>query len=114
MTSAVKLGDVQGIPIVNFAAFIDGSNKQEVADAMLDSFKTVGFVYLVNHGLAKEKIDGMFDWVCRHYIDRRRGTDDLCLLSQSKKFFKQPVEVKQLAPHPESGAHHRGTVFQVL
>lgn len=88
MTSAVKLGDVQGIPIVNFAAFIDGSNKQEVADTMIDSFKTVGFVYLVNHGLAKEKIDGMFDW--------------------SKKFFKQPVEVKQLAPHPESGAHHRG------
>ncbi|KZT12038.1 thymine dioxygenase [Laetiporus sulphureus 93-53] len=86
--SDVKLGDVHGIPIIDFSAFSDGSRKQDVADAMLNSFKTIGFVYLVNHGLSKERIDKMFDW--------------------SKKFFAQPLETKLLAPHPPSGAHHRG------
>ncbi|CCM03542.1 uncharacterized protein FIBRA_05676 [Fibroporia radiculosa] len=86
--SDVNIGDVQGIPIIDFAPFIDGSNKQGVADAMYRSFRDVGFVYLVNHGLPKEKIDEMFDW--------------------SKKFFAQPMDVKQLAPHPPSGTHHRG------
>ena len=59
----VRKGDVNGIPIISLASFIDGTNKQAVADAMLDSFKTIGFVYLVDHGLPKEKIDGMFNWV---------------------------------------------------
>ena len=44
------------IAIVDFASFLDGSNKQSVADAMLESFKEIGFVYLVNHGLPKDKI----------------------------------------------------------
>ncbi|KAJ8502872.1 hypothetical protein ONZ45_g11357 [Pleurotus djamor] len=38
--------------------------------------------------LNTEKVDAMFGW--------------------SKKFFGLPLEVKQLAPHPPSGAHHRG------
>ncbi|ETW80196.1 hypothetical protein HETIRDRAFT_147042 [Heterobasidion irregulare TC 32-1] len=76
------------IAIVDFASFLNGSNKQSVADAMLESFKEIGFVYLVNHGLPKDKIQTVFDW--------------------SKKFFAQPMEVKQLAPHPPSGTHHRG------
>ncbi|KAI0917161.1 hypothetical protein AcW1_007571 [Taiwanofungus camphoratus] len=84
----IKLGDAQGIPILNFGPFLDGSAKQEVADAMFESFRDIGFVYLVNHGLPKEKIDTMFDW--------------------SKRFFAQPYATKMLAPHPPSGAHHRG------
>ncbi|KAH9854674.1 thymine dioxygenase [Lenzites betulinus] len=86
--SPVHLGDTKGISVLDFGAFLDGSAKQEVASAMLDSFKRVGFVYLVNHGIPQEKIDDMFQW--------------------SKRFFAQPTEVKQLAPHPPSGTHHRG------
>ena len=59
----VHKGDVNGIPIISLASFIDGSNKQAVADAMLDSFKTIGFVYLIDHGLPQQKINSMFDWV---------------------------------------------------
>ncbi|KAH9841554.1 Clavaminate synthase-like protein [Rhodofomes roseus] len=88
MAQQVKVGDVNGIPIISLAAFLNASNKQAVAEAMLDSFKTIGFVYLVDHGVPKEKIDGMFDW--------------------SKKFFALPAETKMLAPHPPSGTHHRG------
>ncbi|TFK84103.1 thymine dioxygenase [Polyporus arcularius HHB13444] len=87
MTS-VLLGDAHGISVVDFKPFLDGSAKQDVANAILDSFKRVGFVYLINHGIPEEQIKGMFDW--------------------SKRFFAQPMEVKQQAPHPPSGTHHRG------
>ncbi|KAI0354973.1 thymine dioxygenase [Trametes cingulata] len=86
--SSVLLGDAQGIAVLDFGAFLDGSAKQQVAEAMLDSFKRVGFVYLVNHGIPADKIRSMFEW--------------------SKRFFALPMEVKQLAPHPPSGTHHRG------
>ncbi|KAI0732023.1 thymine dioxygenase [Fomitopsis betulina] len=79
-SNSAKLGDVNGISFVDFAPFLDGSNKQAVADAVLDSFKSVGLVYLVNYGLPKDKVDSMFDW--------------------SRKFFALPMETKMLAPHP--------------
>ena len=46
--SSVLLGDAHGISVVDFAPFLDGSAKRDVADAILDSFKRIGFVYLVN------------------------------------------------------------------
>jgi len=76
------------VKVVDFAPFLDGSDRQGVSDAILDSFKTTGFVYLVSHGLPQDMIDSMFYW--------------------SKKLFSQPMEIKELAPHPVSGSHHRG------
>jgi isopenicillin N synthase-like dioxygenase len=76
------------VQIVDLGPFLDGSDKPSVAAAILESFKSIGFVYLINHGLSEDKIASMFE----------------C----SKKMFAQPLEIKQLAPHPESGAHHRG------
>ncbi|KAI0770294.1 thymine dioxygenase [Fomes fomentarius] len=86
--STVLLGDAHGISVVDFKPFLDGSARDDVAKAMLDSFKRVGFVYLVNHGIPEQNIKSMFVW--------------------SKRFFALPPEVKQLAPHPPSGTHHRG------
>ncbi|KAJ7854610.1 thymine dioxygenase [Mycena leptocephala] len=77
-----------GIAIIDFAPFLDGSNKQEVANAMLASFKDIGFVYLLNHGIPQERVTQMFE--------------------MSKTFFAKPMEIKQLAPHPPSGTHQRG------
>lgn len=51
----ITLGSHADVAIVDFGPFLDGSDKQGVADAMLTSFKEVGFVYLVNHSLDKEK-----------------------------------------------------------
>jgi isopenicillin N synthase-like dioxygenase len=52
-----------GIAIIDFAPFLDGSNKQEVANAMLESFKDIGFVYLLNHGIPQERVTQMFEMV---------------------------------------------------
>ncbi len=59
----VKVGNTAGISIVDFGGFLDGTRKQAVADAMVESFKNIGFVYLVNHGLSQGKIDSTFEWV---------------------------------------------------
>ncbi|KAF8890943.1 thymine dioxygenase [Infundibulicybe gibba] len=74
--------------IVDLTPFTDGSDKQSVARDILLSLKSSGFVYISHHGMAQDKIDSMFEW--------------------SKRFFDQPMDVKQLAPHPSSGTHHRG------
>ncbi|KAF8060253.1 thymine dioxygenase [Lyophyllum atratum] len=85
MTSPHSESEVQ---VVDFAPFLNGSGKKSVAAAILASFKTTGFVYLTNHGFPDDKLQDMFSW--------------------SKKFFSLPRETKMLAPHPESGTHHRG------
>lgn len=51
------------IPVVDFTPFLDGSAKQQVADQLLASFKSAGFVYITNIGMPEEDIKEMFDWV---------------------------------------------------
>jgi isopenicillin N synthase-like dioxygenase len=95
------------LPIIDFAPFFNGSDKQKVAAALNASLREFGFAYLTNYGLPKEKLDGMFEWVYESHLSA--GVHVLIRFAQSKKFFSQPAEVKELAPHPASGAHHRGT-----
>ncbi|KAF8920215.1 thymine dioxygenase [Mucidula mucida] len=78
------------VSTIDFQPFLSGNatEKQATADAITQSLQTTGFVVLVNHGIAEAKVAGMFDW--------------------SKEFFSKPLEIKNLAPHPASGAHHRG------
>ena len=68
--AGIKLGDGTNcdIQVIDFGAFIDGSNRQNVADALFTSFKDTGFVYLANHSLPKDKIDEMFRWVRRDIL----------------------------------------------
>jgi isopenicillin N synthase-like dioxygenase len=61
--NADSLQNNTAVKVVDFAPFLDGSDRQGVSNAILDSFKTTGFVYLVNHGLPQNMIDSMFFWV---------------------------------------------------
>ncbi|KAG6809711.1 hypothetical protein H0H92_015046 [Tricholoma furcatifolium] len=76
------------VQVVDFAPFLNGADRKSTAAAILQSFQTTGFVCLVNHGFPDHIIEDMFNW--------------------SKKFFALSEEEKMLAPHPPSGAHHRG------
>ncbi|KAI0657415.1 thymine dioxygenase [Cubamyces menziesii] len=86
----VVLGEAAGIPIIDFSGFLDDTAKDEVAKAVIESFKRWGFVYLKNFGLPTEQVDEMFNW--------------------SKQFFAQPREVKMLAPHPGIPHINRGYI----
>ncbi|KAI8138891.1 hypothetical protein BJV82DRAFT_280763 [Fennellomyces sp. T-0311] len=50
---------IREIPVIDFGNF--DSNPKEVAQKVLDACKTIGFFYIVNHGLPKEQIDHSFE-----------------------------------------------------
>lgn len=63
MSSTIMLDSAGPVNVLDFGLFLDGSHKQEVAEAIISSFKKIGFVCLINHGLSKEKTEAMFDLV---------------------------------------------------
>lgn len=78
------------IPIVDFAQWTNGSQDQRktIAKEFLGACQTVGFVYIINHGVPSIKIQEAF--------------------AVSKKLFDLSDDQKKMAPHPPGGAHHRG------
>jgi hypothetical protein len=51
---------------VDLGKFLNGTEeeKNEVAKEIDKAFCTVGFVYLRNHGVARELVEECFAWVC--------------------------------------------------
>jgi len=50
------------IPLINFSPFLNGtpSEKKTVADAIVNGFKTAGFIYLSHHGLPPSTVKSAF------------------------------------------------------
>lgn len=65
------------IPIIDFTPFLnnDSEGKRSVAQAIYHACHTVGFMYLINHGMPLQKIDQAFE--------------------QSRHFFTLPLAEKQ-------------------
>ncbi|EJT99990.1 oxidoreductase [Dacryopinax primogenitus] len=79
------------VPVIDFGLFLNATSPQQrkqVAEQVFHAFRTVGFVYLINHGIPVEMMDDAFAW--------------------SKRFFDLPLEEKMKCPHPPSGEYHRG------
>ncbi|CDK25859.1 unnamed protein product [Kuraishia capsulata CBS 1993] len=78
------------VPIIDFGKFLNGSEAERklIAGDMVKVMREVGFMYLVNHGIAQELINEMFAW--------------------SARFFALDENNKNWCRHPEDGAHHRG------
>ncbi|KAG1894639.1 uncharacterized protein F5891DRAFT_1195090 [Suillus fuscotomentosus] len=92
------------IPIVDFTPFLDKSAKQQAADQLLGSFKSAGFVYITNFGIPAGEVQEMFDWVGQPPLH----LEFLTYTTKTETLFCSPHETKMLAPHPDSGSHHRG------
>lgn len=58
------------IPIVDFAKAVSGTkdDKEHIAREIDEAFHNVGFVYLKNHGVPREKVNECFDWVSHNLI----------------------------------------------
>lgn len=59
-----------------------------VAKELISACKSVGFAYIINHSVSKERILEAFSW--------------------SEKWFALSSEEKRLAPHPAGSSVHRG------
>lgn len=87
----------QTIPIIDFAKWNSSTSKTEqlaVAKELTDACRSVGFVYIVNHGLPQELIDQAFD--------------------TAKRLFDLSHEEKMQAPHPDGPEVHRGYSYPGL
>lgn len=53
------------IPLIDFDQFLNGSTDQreQVASAIDAAFRSVGFLYVSNHGIDQDKVDECFQWV---------------------------------------------------
>ena len=70
------------IPVIDFGRWFSGSveEKRQVARALAEACRRVGFVYIINHGVSDQMLDEAFGW--------------------SKELFDLPEDKKMLAPHP--------------
>lgn len=82
--------DTTGIPIIDFAPFLQGdeASKKEVGKNVVEAMKKYGFLYIINHGINSQTFEEAFKW--------------------SEAFFNLPIGEKKKCAHPENGAHHRG------
>ena len=83
--------ETSSIPIVDFAAWHTETSveqRKKTANELVAACCTVGFVYIVNHAVAPERLAQAFGW--------------------SKKLFDLKLEHKMLAPHPDGFTVHRG------
>lgn len=79
------------IPVVDFANWkADASleDRKKVAEELVSACKSVGFAYILNHGISPERLAEAFSW--------------------SKRFFELPTDQKLQAPHPDGSSVHRG------
>ncbi|MGF1521741.1 MAG: isopenicillin N synthase family dioxygenase [Leptolyngbyaceae cyanobacterium] len=73
----IDIAAQRGIQLIDFAPFLtnDTAGKQEVAAAIYRACHTVGFLYLINHGISQTTINQAFE--------------------QSRQFFNLPLIAKQ-------------------
>ena len=76
-----------GIPAIDIAPFLDGSDKPSVARRVAEACERIGFVIVSGHGIAPEVIDGAFE--------------------RSRAFFDRPRAVKNRW-HPQGPSRQRG------
>lgn len=57
-----RAATVDRIPLIDFAPFLSGdpAGRRATAQAIAEACETIGFLYLVNHGIAPAKLDAMF------------------------------------------------------
>ena len=52
------------IPSVDFSGFHDSiRHRQQIASEIDNALSTIGFFYLINHGIEQRKIEACFEWV---------------------------------------------------
>ncbi|XP_070532484.1 uncharacterized protein [Ptychodera flava] len=84
--------DTTGIPVVDFSAYSlsrsspDDTGIENLIEDVHNALASIGFLYLVNHGIPQSEIDNAF--------------------TQSRKFFELPKDVKMKYKRPDKSSNH--------
>ncbi|KAI9254445.1 hypothetical protein BDA99DRAFT_586520 [Phascolomyces articulosus] len=90
------------IPVIDFGHF--DTNPKQVAQEVLEACKTIGFFYIVNHGLPKDQIEHSFE-LAKDFFDLPSEEKHWILRIKSKEIiksfnFRNFVDGKSFAPLP--------------
>jgi isopenicillin N synthase-like dioxygenase len=82
--------DAERIPLVDFAPFLSGDSegRRAVASEISRACRSIGFLYLKNHGIPQNKVDAIF--------------------AASKTFFALPIEARNTPGMLCTPSHNRG------
>ena len=77
---------INSLPVIDFSRYTAGSAEERLAVSreLVQAFKSVGFVYLLNHGIPNDMVHEAFDWVSAHTLSYP--------LLRSKKILHPPAE----------------------
>ena len=77
-SSAVSKDDLE-IPLIDFSGFLTGDTKikHQTAEAILSGFQRAGFIYLRNHGVARDTVRTVFAESARFFTRPQTQKDEL-------------------------------------
>lgn len=78
---------VNGIPVIDFQSF-HSTNKEDIADEIVQAFKSSGCLYLTNHGVPLEQVR-FFGFV----NDDCSPLADVCACPLWKRAFSRPLNL---------------------
>ncbi|XP_070532483.1 uncharacterized protein [Ptychodera flava] len=90
------MADITGIPVVDFSAYslnrgsADNNEIENLIEGVNNALTSIGFLYLVNHGIPQSEIDNAF--------------------TKSRKFFELPKDVKMKYKRPDKSPSNHGYV----
>jgi isopenicillin N synthase-like dioxygenase len=102
-----------GIPLIDFAPFLagDGAARRKVAGEIAAACETIGFLYLVNHGVPAAKLEAVFA-AARFFFALpeavRMRPELLCTASQTRGYM--PLRARH---YPGTGAPDEMEAFKV-
>ena len=85
-----SIAPARTVPRLDFSKFLNGTDADRASfcQDLIDSLCNVGFVKLINHGIADDELAHIFD--------------------MNAKFFAMPLDAKNKAAHPPEPNPHRG------
>ncbi|XP_078359477.1 uncharacterized protein LOC144643951 [Oculina patagonica] len=104
---------METIPVVDFGPLKETTDDRSsealkrVADEVYQAFSTVGFVYIKNHGISQEKIDGIFK-LCDEFFQLDNAVKQRCARSADGSghgwvaFEREKVSSDRPADHKEA------------
>ncbi|KAI9484467.1 hypothetical protein BDB00DRAFT_855549 [Zychaea mexicana] len=97
------------IPVIDFGNF-DNDPKQ-VAQKVLEACKSIGFFYMVNHGIAKDQIDRSFE-LAKEFFDTPANEKRKYLIQEDNHGYSELYQETLDPENQKQGDHKEGFNFR--
>ncbi|KAI7849432.1 hypothetical protein BDC45DRAFT_520758 [Circinella umbellata] len=100
---------IDQIPVIDFSNF--DTNPKEVAANVLNACKTIGFFYIINHGLPKDQIDHSFE-LAKEFFDLSSEEKRKYLIQEDNHGYSELYQETLDPENQKQGDHKEGFNFR--